>query len=322
VTVPVRRDSKGDGWQPTVPFLLSRLAALVLLVWVGPAQAGPGTDIPFRTPPQSEPYILLEARLGGRGHFTLLLDTGNATPFTVALSPDAARRAGAQAGRGAPFVSQGSVGGPVRLDPWTVPEMTVGPVELTNVRAGVTDAVDVVNRGFGMHLDGILGHDFLAGRVVAIDYPCRRVDLAAVAPRTPPTAGFTLAPLRPLLLVTGRINGRGPFRLVLDTGSGNTILSPVVARATGIVTNGPASLAGAGGVDRDGRTGIADVSLGETAPRRIRIVVAGLVETTARVAGAPIDGIAGTQTFADGRLVIDYPGRRLWLLPARPCARP
>ena len=319
MTVPVRRDREGDGWQPTVPFLLSRLAALALLVWVGPAQAGPGTDIPFRTPPRSEPYILVEARLGGRGPFTLLLDTGNATPFIVALSPDAARRAGAQADRGAPFVSQGSVGGAVRLDPWTVPEMTVGPVTLTNVRAGVTGAVDVVNRGFGMHLDGILGHDFLAGRVVAIDYPCHRVDLAAAPPRAPATASFTLAPRRPLLLVAARINGRGPFRLVLDTGSGNTILSPAAARATGIVTSGRTSLAGAGGVDRDGRTGVAEVSLGETAPRRIRIVVAGLVDNTARVAGAPIDGIAGTQLFADGQLVLDYPGRRLWLLPPAPC---
>src|SRR5205085_7620296 len=164
---------------------------------------------------------------------------------------DAARRAGAQAGRGAPFVSQGSVGGAVRLDPWTVPEMTVGPVTLTNVRAGVTGAVDVVNRGFGMHLDGILGHDFLAGRVVAIDYPCRRVDLAAAPPRTTPTAGFALAPLRPLLLVQARVNRRGPFRLVLDTGSGNTILSPAAARATGSATNGRPSLARAGGVHRD-----------------------------------------------------------------------
>jgi predicted aspartyl protease len=296
------------------------LAALALLAGVGPAaQAARNTEIPFRVPGPDAPYVLMEARLGGRGPFTLLLDTGNATPFIVALSPDAARRAGARGGHGAPFISNGSVGGPVRLDPWTVPQLSLGPVTLTDVSAGVTDAVDRAGRGLGIRLDGIIGHHFLANLVVAIDYACRRVDFAAAAPPAPPTASFTFAPRRPLLLVTGRVNGRGPWPFALDTGSGNTILSPAAARAAGIVTNGRTELAGAGGVERDGRTGRADVALGETPPRRINIVVSGLIAQTARVAGAPIEGIAGTQMFADGRLVIDYPGRRLWLLPPAPC---
>lgn len=304
----------------TVPFLFRLTAAFALLAGVGPAaQAARNSDIPFTVPGPDAPYILVEARLGGRGPFILLLDTGNATPFIVALSPDAARRAGARPGNGAPFISNGAVGGSVRLDPWTVPQLTLGPVTLDNVSAGVSDSVDRVRRGLGIRLDGIIGHELLASHVVAIDYPCRRVDFAAALPRTPPTANFAFAPRRPLLLVSGRVNGRGPWAFALDTGSGNTIISPAAARAAGVITTGRTELAGAGGVERDGRTGRADVSLGGTTPRRINIVVSGLIEQTGRVAGAPIEGIAGTQMFADGRLVIDYPGRRLWLLPPAPC---
>jgi hypothetical protein len=228
------------------------LAALALLAGVGPAaQAARNTEIPFRVPGPDAPYVLMEARLGGRGPFTLLLDTGNATPFIVALSPDAARRAGARAGHGAPFISNGSVGGPVRLDPWTVPQLSLGPVTLTDVSAGVTDAVDRAGRGLGIRLDGIIGHHFLANLVVAIDYACRRVDFAAAAPPAPPTASFTFAPRRPLLLVTGRVNGRGPWSFALDTGSGNTIISPAAARTAGVTTTGRTELAGAGGIERE-----------------------------------------------------------------------
>ena len=300
--------------------LIRLVAALVLLVGAGPApaQADRAAGIAFRTP-GSAPYILLDAMLGGRGPFTLLLDTGNATPFTVALTPEAARLAGARPGSGAPYISHAAVGGPVRLDPWTVSRLSVGPVNLGNIPAGVSASVSRAGRGLGVRLDGILGHNFLVGRVVAIDYRCRRVDLEATAPRTPPTVRFTFAPLRPLLLVPARINGRGPYSLVLDTGSGNTILSTAIARAAAIETEGRTELAGAGGVERDGRTGRAEVALGDTRAHRINIVVSGLVDNTARVAGAPIDGIAGMQLFAGGRLVLDYAGRRMWLLPPAPC---
>lgn len=48
-------------------------------------------------------------------------------------------------------------------------------------------------------------------------------------------------------------------------------------------------------------------------------MVSGLIDPVAREAGAPVDGNAGMALFVDGRLVIDYPGRRLWLQPPRSC---
>lgn len=304
-----------------VPRLHTCLAAIALLAGAAAARADPGTEIPFHTPTPESRHILLEASLGGRGPFTVLLDTGYVAPFTIALSARAAERAGAHPLRGAPFVSRAAVGGPVRFAPWSLSGLVLGPVRLGNVSAGVTDAVDRVNAALGGRLDGVVGHDFLAGRVIAIDYPCRTVDLAAAVPAAPPTAALSVAPRRPLLLLDARINGRGPYRLILDTGAGATILSPAAAASAAVETASPISLAGAGGDDNDARTGRAEVALGSTPPRRIGLAVAPMVERVAREAGAPIDGVAGTTLFAQGRVVIDYPRRRLWLLPARPCRR-
>lgn len=295
-----------------------RLAPLLLLASPVAAPASPDTEIPFHTPKGTD-HILIEARLGGNGPFTLLLDTGYVAPFTVALSAGAAERAGARAERGPLFVSRAAVGRAVSFAPWTLSGLSLGSIRLGPVSAGVTDAIDTVGAALHARLDGALGHDFLASRVIAIDYPCRSVDLQATAPETPPTAGFTVAPIRPLLLVTARINGRGPYRLVFDTGAGTTILSPAAAESAAVETRGATALAGAGGRESGGRFGQAGIALGAAPARRIGLVVAPLVDRLTREAGAPIDGVAGTQLFAQGRVVLDYPGRRLWLLPSGPC---
>jgi len=296
---------------------IRRVAALALLL----ASAAPAlAQIPFRTPHAGSQHILIEGELGGRGPFTLLLDTGYVAPFTIALSQGAAERAGARPAGGEPFISRAAVGGPVRLDRYSLPRLALGPVRVANPTVGVTEAIDIVSRAFGVRIDGIVGHDFLRGRVIAIDYACRNVDLEAAAPNAPPTAAFTIAPVRPVILVRARINGRGPYQLVLDTGAGHTILSPGAAAAAAVATGGPTSLTGAGGEEGGAWHGRAEVAVGSAPARRIALIVAPLVDRVAREAGTRIDGIAGTNLFGQGRLVLDYPGRRAWLQPARPCA--
>lgn len=271
-------------------------------------------------PESGSRHILVEAELDGRGPYTLLLDTGYVAPFMVAMSPGAAERAGAEPSPGPPFISRAAVGGPVRFERYALGRLALGPVRLNRVSVGVTDAIEIVARGLDIRLDGIIGHDFLTGRVVAIDYPCGRADLRATIPATAPTASFTVAPIRPLLLVTARINGRGPYRLVLDTGAGTTLLAPGAAAEAGVEARGSISLTGAGGDEAGSGTGRAAIALGTAPARRIVLVVAPLVDRVAREAGARIDGIAGTNLFAHARLVLDYPRRQMWLLPPRPCA--
>lgn len=294
-------------------------AVLALLAVAAPARAAPGTEIPFRTPHPGSQHILIEARLGDRGPFTLLLDTGYVAPFTVALSQDAAARAGARPAAGPPFISRAAIGGPVRFDRFSLSRLELGPVRLPNASVGVTGAVDLVARAFGIRLDGLVGHDFLASRVIMIDYACRRVDLRAAAPATPPTGDFTIGPVRPTIIATALVNGRGLYRLILDTGAGITILSPRVATEAGVETMQDISLAGAGGAETGARAGRAEIALGTAPGRRTRVAVSAFADRVAREVGAPVDGIAGTGLLANGRLVLDYPARRFWLQPPRSC---
>lgn len=300
----------------SVPALV---AALALLAGPAPARADPDSAIPFRTPGPDSLHILIDAQLGGRGAFTLLLDTGFTAPYMVALSRRAAEAAGARQAPGRSYISRAAVGGPVSFDPWTVGNLVLGPVRLAEVSVGVTAAVDFVGGSFRERLDGVVGHDLLAGRVIEIDYPCRRVDLAATVPDAVPTARFTEAPIRPLMLVSARINGRGPYMLVLDTGAGTSVLSPAAARTAGVALGPPTPLAGAGGVDSGFLSEGAGIALGTAPARQTPLVVSALVERLAQEAGTRIDGVAGATLFGDGVLVLDYRLRRIWLLPPRRC---
>lgn len=295
------------------------LAAILLATASVGAPSGPSDDIPFRTPSADTRLILLDVRLGGRGPFTALLDTGNAAPFVVILSPRAAAQARARLLKRAPFVTQAVIGpATVSLDQALLPALEVGPIRRENVTAGISSVVEVAAGGLARRFDAVLGYEFLKGRTLLVDYPCRRIRFAAATPATMPTAPIVVAPVRPLTLVSATVNGRGPYRLVLDTGAGDTLLSPAAAAAAGVRPLGPLKVHGAGGAER-AAFAWATVRLGNAPPRRVRVALSGAIDRVGREAGARIDGVAGTALFADGRVVLDYVGKKLWLQKPRPC---
>jgi predicted aspartyl protease len=258
--------------------------------------------------------------LGGRGPFTVLLDTGDAAPYAVVLSPRAAGLAGATPDNASPLVSRAVVGAQaVTLRPIRLATVEFGPIRLSNVSAATTEAIDTAGEAMGRRFDAVIGYRLLAGRVIAIDYPCRRVDFAATPPPIAAAAKITIAQRRPVSLVSARINGHGPFRLALDTAAADTILSPKTASAAGVRRVRRTVLAGAGGVEPDAWSGRAQVALGALAPRRTDVVVSALVNRVAKEAGAPIDGIAGTPLFAQVRLTLDYRQNRVWFQRPRVC---
>src|SRR4029079_3671909 len=50
------------------------------------------------------------------------------------------------------------------------------------------------------------------------------------------SVAFQIAPTRPLLLLPVSVNGRGPYRFALDTGSSMSSISPDLARDLGLTT--------------------------------------------------------------------------------------
>ncbi len=157
---------------------------------------------------------------------------------------------------------------------------------------------------------------------------------AAASAATPPPTGFVRdgpplhtrlehavavpAELRDhVLFVNVFVNGRGPFRVFVDTGCSVTLFTPELARAVNArpVTSGAATAIAVNALGDPLEVPRALFDSIELGGVRFEGVVAGVLPMTeiARIDGGPIDGILGFSLFSDVVLGLDYPGRRLLL---------
>jgi hypothetical protein len=155
---------------------------------------------------------------------------------------------------------------------------------------------------------------------VALDEP---MDDARFAPPPPPPPDFAIAggeasttlPLELLnnhIYVEARLNGRGPFKLLFDTGGGN-IVTPELVKELGLTAQGALEARGAGEESEDaGLTRIESVELGGA---RVRDQLFGVVSfaTLSAVEGLPVQGLLGYEIFKRFVVTIDYAGRKLTL---------
>lgn len=270
--------------------------------------------LPFEMP-GNLPFVVMEARIGAaRQPARVLLDTGNGAPFDILISPGLAVRAGAVAGGSGTQRAPGAIGdAAVSIHPASVTGFTLGPVRLAQASAGISTLLEAVSRQIGQPIDGIVGHRFVAGRTISIDYGRRQVNFSARGGRAANAVPFTVAASRPLTLVHVVINGRGPFLMALDTGASTTLLSPALAQAAGVTTTQTAQLGGAGGTAASGaRIGQAQIRLGRLRRDGQTVAVADVLGPIRHVASAPIEGVLGADMFRSGRITIDYVSNRLW----------
>jgi hypothetical protein len=163
---------------------------------------------------------------------------------------------------------------------------------------------------------GTAGYEHLTLRTAGFG-PARPLDTYA-RPRTPLTDvtlahGATSAsvPFRLLnnhIYIEGRVNGKGPYTFMVDTG-GHTLLSPKLIAETGLHATGNAPESGAG--DKQSSNGFVPV----------RTISIGAVEMHDQVAfatsiytpdieGIPVDGMVGFELFRRLVVRIDY-GRKV-----------
>ncbi len=275
--------------------------------------------IPFDMP-NNIPFVVMEARIGAGGQpARVLLDTGNGAPFDILISPGLAARAGAAAQEQGERQARGAIGdAPVSIRPASIANFSLGPIRLPQASAGISTLIDAVSRQIGQPIDAIVGHRFIAGRTILIDYGRRQVEFSARAGRPADAVSFTIAPSRPLTLVHVTINGHGPFLMALDTGASTTLLSPALAQAAGVTATQTAQLGGAGGTTANGaRIGRAQIRLGGLTRDGQAVAVADVLGPIRQVAGAPIEGVLGADMFRSGRITIDYGSNRLWFEEGR-----
>ena len=110
---------------------------------------------------------------------------------------------------------------------------------------------------------------------------------------------------QPLMLVPVRVNEKGPFEFIVDTGAGTTLLTPHLAESLQIKSTGTKQGHTAGGSVQALLATADSLAVGEVREENLDVAIVDL-EPIARAVGAKIDGDLGYNFLRHFRLAIDY----------------
>jgi membrane-associated protease RseP (regulator of RpoE activity) len=141
--------------------------------------------------------------------------------------------------------------------------------------------------------------------------------LMAPAPREPVTVPFDLLASRHMA-VHVVVNGKGPYRVIFDTGAPINLLSPKVAKEAGVTVerrprpNQP----GVPLLPLGPNTKVAELEIGELTVKDLPVMVFDhpTVKAIAGVLG-PLEGILGFPLFARFRVTLDYEKKQMTFEP-------
>ena len=165
--------------------------------------------------------------------------------------------------------------------------------------AGLTPALRCASR-----LHGVLA----LVAAFALAGPARAED-----PPKPITVPFTMLPSRHIM-VEASINGKGPYRLIFDTGAPLNLVSSKLAKAAGLKAKG-------GGLFAGPATALADpLTIGDATAEKVPTMIMDhptvkAISTAFEKDHGPIEGIVGFPFFARYAMTIDYQAKTLTLTP-------
>ncbi len=163
-----------------------------------------------------------------------------------------------------------------------------------------------------------LGVLILASGGCLLNAPARAAQVTAPAPD--PTRGAITAPLEVTrtkhLAVQVRINGQGPFRLILDTGAPLSFVSGRLAAKVGLIKQEAANRPAFFGMR--GQSVLKSVDIGGAAVKDLGVMILDhpIVQALEQV-DAPLDGIIGFSFFARYRTTLDYQAGKVTFLPVK-----
>ena len=113
-----------------------------------------------------------------------------------------------------------------------------------------------------------------------------------------------------IVLVDAMVNGRGPFRMVVDTGGAACILSPAAARKAGVVYDHRTILATLGGERPVPATSNSVIQVDGQREPGVELAVAEIPQF--RALRSRSDGVLGQSFLSRTPYLIDYRKRRIW----------
>jgi hypothetical protein len=117
------------------------------------------------------------------------------------------------------------------------------------------------------------------------------------------------------MTVMVKVNGKGPYKLIFDTGAPITLLNTKVAKEAGLIKGKPKSPFGFLGAAEPVK--VKELEVGEQKAENVAAVVMDhpTVEAISRAFG-PIDGIVGFPFFARFKTTLDYQAKTMTFVPS------
>jgi predicted aspartyl protease len=271
------------------------------------------TKIPFRMVGGEQWLMVAKARIQGSEPLDCAIDTGASH---CVLLPEVAARLGVHADD--MRVASGA-GRALEVRLGRADMVSVGAAVAKDVAIIVTDELRRIGRAIGHPIAGNLGHSFLGGFRMGVDYAAGMLELLSEdePEDTRPARAeleFHLAhPSKPLIMIPVGVGGR-MAQFALDTGASISVISPEIADRCAIETTNMPNLTGGGGLAVTAAAGvIAELAVGEVKLSQVHVAVAEFIDMLSDAIGTRIDGILGANVLRRFRLVIDYPRQRLRL---------
>jgi hypothetical protein len=118
------------------------------------------------------------------------------------------------------------------------------------------------------------------------------------------------------MAVQVKVNGKGPYKLIFDTGAPLSLVNNKLAKEAGMLKDMPAPMFPIFGMM--GETKIKTLEVGDAREHNVPTIVMDhpTVEQISKVLGMPIHGIVGFPFFARFKITLDYKAKTLTLAPS------
>ncbi|MFW9926236.1 MAG: retropepsin-like aspartic protease [Candidatus Thorarchaeota archaeon] len=248
--------------------------------------------------------VKIPVHVNSQGPFTFNLDTGaSTTTLTVGL----AEKLGIPTRDSARPDARGLGGGIPTL--FADASISVGPLDFEQDEVYVLDFDKILGCG---DRDGVLGYTTLKHCTMSLSYNKQRFKLSKG--NSSPNLDwipFDYVNESHLVGVPVHINGHGPYDFVLDTGAGNSCVTPSLAKKLGLQSQTVEGIARGVGGDVPLELAPADsIAVGESKITNTQLVVIDLERVSPK--GKLIEnGIIGYDFLRKFETVIDYPNKKL-----------
>ncbi len=248
------------------------------------------------------PFIVVKASLNGKGPFKFVVDTGSSV---TVVDQDAVETLGIHKDSN----SATSCCSPKML---AVGSMQIGSVRMSRVPMALGN-LSPLSKETGIQWDGIIGSPFLKDYQVVIDYPRREITFEEPRQEHRLPIKFRLVGDANFIVVKTKLNEKGPFNFLVDTGATRTTVTEQIGQIFDLhrTSHGKrTSLSGSYARTTMILSKLKSIQVGKAKSTDVEVGVLGL-EPPCDGVGVPLDGVLGYTFMKDYRVTINYPRREM-----------